>query len=50
MLVDADGSVADAAAAELGAPCSAAFEDALSDASVNAVVIATPTPMHSLSS
>jgi myo-inositol 2-dehydrogenase / D-chiro-inositol 1-dehydrogenase len=46
LLVDADGSVAETAAAELGAPCSASFDDAIGDPSVDAVVIATPTPLH----
>ncbi|HEX6651877.1 MAG TPA: Gfo/Idh/MocA family oxidoreductase [Thermoleophilaceae bacterium] len=46
LLVDPDTSLAEATAAELGAPCSASFDDALLDPSVEAVVIATPTPLH----
>ena len=46
LLVDPDTSLAEAAAAELGAPCSASFDVALLDAAVDAVVIATPTPLH----
>ena len=46
LVVDTDVSLAKAASAELGAPWSAFYEDALEDHAVAAVVIASPTPLH----
>ena len=46
LVVDEDASLAGAAAAELGVAWSASYENALDDAAVDAVVIATPTPLH----
>ena len=45
-LVDADARLAEATAAELGVAWSTRYEDVLDDASVDAVAIATPTPLH----
>ena len=45
-LVDADSELAEALAARLGVPWSDSYEATLSDASLDAVVIATPTPLH----
>ena len=44
--MDQDGSVARAASAELGVPWSASYEHALAEPAIDAVVIATPTPLH----
>ena len=45
-MVDRDAALAEAAGAELGAPWSASYDDALADPAVAAVVVATPTPLH----
>jgi myo-inositol 2-dehydrogenase/D-chiro-inositol 1-dehydrogenase len=46
LVVDADAALASAAGEELGVPWSTAYEDALGDSGVAAVVLATPTPLH----
>ena len=45
-MVDQDAALARAAAGELRATWSESFENALADRDVNAVVIATPSPLH----
>jgi myo-inositol 2-dehydrogenase / D-chiro-inositol 1-dehydrogenase len=46
LVVDQDASLARAAAGELRVPWSASYEQALAERAVDAVVIATPTPLH----
>jgi predicted dehydrogenase len=46
LVVDRDEALARAATEELGVPWSASYEDALASSDVDAVVIATPTPLH----
>jgi predicted dehydrogenase len=46
LVVDSDAALAEATGAELGVPWTAAYDEALCDAAVDAVVVATPTPLH----
>lgn len=46
MVVDADGGRAEAAGSRFGVPWSTRFEDVLSEGSIDAVLIASPTPLH----
>jgi predicted dehydrogenase len=46
LVVDQDAALAEAAAAELHAPWSASYDDVVRDPDLDAVVIATPTPLH----
>lgn len=45
-VVDADASLAERTAHRLGTTWSSAYEDLLTDGGIDAVVIATPTPLH----
>jgi inositol 2-dehydrogenase len=46
MVVDADGRRAEATGSRFGVPWSTRFEDVLSEGSIDAVLIASPTPLH----
>jgi inositol 2-dehydrogenase len=46
MVVDADATRAEATGSRFGVPWSTRFEDALSEGTSDAVLIATPTPLH----
>ena len=46
LLVEQDAAAASAAGRELGVRWSPSYDDALADPAVDAVVIATPTPLH----
>jgi inositol 2-dehydrogenase len=46
MVVDADAARAEATGSRFGVPWSARYEDVLSERTIDAVLIATPTPLH----
>jgi myo-inositol 2-dehydrogenase/D-chiro-inositol 1-dehydrogenase len=46
MVVDADAARAEAMGARFGVPSSTRFEDVLSEGDIDAVLIASPTPLH----